>query len=517
MNKTGTGHSILYNVMAIIEKLDDQEVADFATFATTKRKKAKYHALFRHLIDKSKEGVTKEEIDAADVKRWAKGKGAYADLIENLYDKLLEFLGKQYAASAEATWYRHVNQLMDQAEALYKKGLRDHAKIALDQVTTIWEAKEEKNTYNWDATIARIALLRQKFAQGQRTDTIVWTEEMTVLADQLSHWSQFRVRKVSDVPPTEHELNREWRSETILLRLMQLHAQYFRDKKGELDGIRQSLNKPSGAALRSIALRRGIPVTEEQIASAQETALNGIESLFMRIYGYHRAVELGDDQSANDFLNFGNHYHYSGKHFYPAASMWVLLQFQSMRLAHHFKYGKVAEGATAKQAMNQFQTEMEKEFADLPLRLEVYQILIQCGNCQFGTALQMIQQLIETKKTKNAALGSLKMLELLALWETNDNDGWKKQEALPGFLSHKPGEEWVFPKAFAAFMLKAPRLDNETYRVANDMKKLQPEVAKLKEKARPYDPIHQLILWRIHGWESGEANRISRPLGLNFI
>ncbi len=516
MNKTKTGQSILFNVMAIIEKLDEQEVVDFATFATTKKRKAKYHALFRHLIDKSKKGITNEEIDESGVTDWAKG--GYSDLIENLYDKLLEFLGKQYATSTEATWYRQVNHLMDQAEALYRKGLRDHAKIALDRAVALFESKQDKHHYTWNATVGRLAFIRQKFAQGQRTDKIAWTEEMAAIVGHIADWERKRIRKVADVPPTEHEQNEAWRSETIFLRLMQLYGEHFKNGDEELGAISQSLSRPSRTTLLRLANRRGQPISEEQLESAQEATLSAIESVFMRIYGFNRAVELGDFQSANQFLNLNEHYHYSGRHFYPAASMWVLFQFQSIRLAHGFKYGKIADGATDKQALGQFQAEMEKEFSDLPIRLELYQILIQFGNCQFDKVIQMTKELMETKKAKNVALGPLKMLELLALWETTNVDCWKKQEALPGFFARKSGDEWAFPKAFAAFMLKAPRLDHEAYNVAREMKELKEDVAKLKAKAHPHDPVHQLILWRIHGWESGESNRREKfGMGWNSI
>lgn len=433
-------------------------------------------------------------------------KGSYSDMIDNLYAKLLEFLGKQHAESAEPKWYKLVNQLLDQAEALYKKGLQDHARIALDRAIAEWEGKAEKHHYNWDATTGRLAFIRQRFRQGQRTDKIEWTEEMTELVDHLAHLQLHRIRKISDVPPTEHEQNQAWRAETIFLRLTQLYAEHFMNSAGELQAIAQSLNRPSGASLLRLANRRGKPLTQEEFTSAQEAALSGIESAFMRIYGFHRAVALGDFQSAHQFLNLDDHRHHSGAHFYPAASMWVLYQFQSLRLGFGFKYGRPAEGATDKQLLGQFQAEMEAEFAQLPARLEMYQILVEFGNCQFEKALQMTRELMEVKKYKSVVIGPLKMLEVLALWELSHNDCWNKREALPGFFARKSGEEWAFPKAFAAFMLKAPRLKNESYSVARKMKELSEEVEKLRKKASPYNPVHQLILWRIHGWESGEAN-----------
>ncbi len=59
-------------------------------------------------------------------------------------------------------------------------------------------------------------------------------------------------------------------------------------------------------------------------------------------------------------------------------------------------------------------------------------------------------------------------------------------------------------------------------KVNQDGHSLEPDrradVKKLEAKANPHDPIHQLILWRIHGWQSGETNRRDRPiLGLNVM
>ncbi len=518
MNKTGTGHSILFNVMEIIEKLDESEVAAFSSFATSKRNKAKYHTLFRHLIDKSTKGITKDEIEESEVKAWAKGKGAYADLIENLYDKLLEFLGKQYVATTEATWYKKVNQLMDQSEALYAKGLRDQGKVALDRAAAVWESKEDKDHYTWKAATGRLAFLRHRYARAERSEKIVWMDEMLSVVDSLTEWERNRIRKVSDVPPSEQEQNEAWRAETIFVRLRQLYAEHFGDKDGELSEIFSSLHRPSGASLLIMAKKLGQTITKEQMESAQEKALNRIESIFMRIYGFKRAVELGEPVAAKQFLNLNENEHYSGRDFYPAASMWVLYQFRSLRLAHNFRFGKAAEGATDKPNPGQLQAEMEKEFSDLPLRLELYQILIQFGNCQFEKVIQMSKALMDAKKTKNAVIGPLKMLELLALWELSHETFWEKRESMESFFRKKSGEEWAFAKAFYQFMLNAPWLNRQPYQVANEMRERLADVKKLEEKASPYDPIHQLILWRIHGWQSGESNRRDRPmLGLNFM
>ncbi|MFM2375928.1 MAG: hypothetical protein RLZZ165_1025 [Bacteroidota bacterium] len=509
MNRTKTGHSILFDLMEIIEKLGEQEVKDFSAFATAKREKAKYHTLFRYLIDKTKQGITKDEIDENEVRKWANVKGSYSDMIGNLHTKLIEFLGRQYAATIEATWYKQVNQLMDQAEALYGKGLREHAKIALEKAVELWESKSEKYHYTWNATSGRLAFIRQRFKQGQQTDKIAWTDEMVAVVGQVASWCRDRIRNVADVPPAERERNEAWRAETIFLRLTQLYAEHFKDGKNELRAISERLDRPSSATLLRMANRQGVSISKEQLASAQETTLSDIESVFMRICGFNRAVELGDFESANQFLNLDGNCPISGMNFYPAASMWVLFQFQSMRLGFDFKYGRIAEGATDKQILGKFLAEMETEFSYLPIRLELYQILIHFGNCQFEKALQMTRDLMGVKKSKNVVIGPLKMLELLALWELNHTDCWDKREALTGFFARKSGDEWTFPKAFAAFMLKAPRLDEAAYRVAGEMKELKQDVEKLKKKASPCNPVHQLILWRVHGWESGETNRRS--------
>jgi hypothetical protein len=514
MNIRDTGNTMLFDTMTVIEKLDAADKKAFEKESNKKRENPLYWQLFLFLYKKHQSGVSPEELRIEDVKEWAEGKTKNVyDTIDLLYNELIQYIGKKFAKSEQATWHRQAHAMMDQVEGLYPLGLRKHAEIILKKLDAMFTENAPPFRYQWNETVSRLVMLRQSIAQRDTPDQIAWTNDMNRLARMLTESYHYGFRKLSEVKQEELEKNTKWQRETIFLRVIQLHAEFFRDKEKELQNIQSLIPRSAGRLLR--ALQRRDQAGKEVIRdkTAQEETLDHIESMLIRLYGYQRAIELAQPYKANDFLNFDDQNVISGTTFYPASSMWVLDQLQSLKLAHAIHYK--TQPPTVKSQLHGLQREMERKVTDLPLRLELYQILVLYGNGKFHEALDRIQKLLKAKK-ESTSFADLRMMEVLAMTDTNDKTRDQRADSLRSIAANKKEPEWVFVRAYAALMVKMWFIGHNSSSIVHNMKDLVSLTQPIKDMANPYDPVHQLILWRIHGWESGESSgKVEQLWGLD--
>ncbi len=512
MNIRDTGNTMLVDTMTVIEKLDATDRKDFEKESNRKRDNPLYWQLFLFLYKKHQSGVSKEELPIEDVKEWAEGKTKNVyDTIDLLYNELIQYVGKKFANSEQATWHRKANAMMDQIEGLYQIGLRKHADIILKKLDAMFIENAPPFRYQWNETVSRLVMLRQSIAQKDTPDQIAWTNEMNRLARMLTESYHHGFKKLSEVKQEELDKNTNWRRETIFLRVIQLHAEFFRDKAKELQNIRTLIQKSSGRNLRLLQRRDEKAQEEVRNKTAQEETLDDIETMLLRMVGYHRAIELGEPYRASEFLQFDEHSTVPAGTFYPAISMWVRLQLDYLKLAHLANHQREKDQSTPKLLLSELQRQMDQKMKELPMRLELYRAIVLFGNGKFHEALKQIQKLLKASKD-GVSFADLRMMEVLAMTETNHPEQNQRADSLKSIAANKKDPEWIFVRAFAALMVKIWRMEEESYMMAHNMRELAESTQTLRDLANPHDPVHQLILWRIHGWESGEASKVAKPL-----
>jgi hypothetical protein len=511
MNISETGHSILHNVMSIIDKLSPEECEAFKAASMEKRKQPKYYQLFQHLKTQSDAGTSAEEISENELRAWAERKTSltanYSDLIDNLQKKLLDFVGQRYAERQAASWYAEVNQLLDQADGLMEMGLRHHAKVLIEKALAIFEGKNWDYVHQWNTSIGRLCFVQSRYHQNGTENRIVWTDEMHELVNQLSLWEiPQKSRRMHDAKKQEGNAAQTWRVETIFLAIMRLMAQHFGDQKGELNAIRKQYQNPSSSTKLALNRTRRGHQFKEQPTSPQEEALNDIERVLLRLAAHHLAVQIADIDWTIDIEFIPNSIH-PGIHFYPAASMWAMYQFQTHQLAGQFALPRLEKDDSDHKVLSAWQAAMEKEINLLPLRLEFHQVLVMMGNCDFGNALTRIRELLQLKgKQRQAILPQLKLLELLAEFENGNPNHLEIGNNYSNYLFKKTGQEWEFHKAFSQLMQNAHLIDRLGQPATSTTKeRLAEVVAKVEASANRFDPAHQLVLWRIRSWASGEG------------
>ncbi len=489
--------------MEIIQRMDESSIGRFKKDSLEDRNQPAYIKLFQHLFRKIQAGAIAESVNESEIRKWAKEHAkSYDDLIANLHKRLLEFLGTEFAASQEEQWHRKMNQRLDQIEALLSMELYNHAFPMIEALEVDLQSRLPEYHGKWTYTLARFIFVKCRWQHSVQGVNLPWVNEIGDLIQSMSHSYATHSRKDSAVPKSEYETQQEWSGSAILLRLRYLHAEHYGDYNERIQSLESYLNAPTIRGFRETTRKQTQRNNEaSEIQPGYAEPLDFVEQFFLRLLVTEYACLHGDFQRAAQILKEPYEVP-AARVLYPACNLWATYQFYGRRAAYLFATAKEDQGLPLDQFLEYWEEVTLAQMEALPLRMEIHQILIQCGTGRFDLALERTRNLLDLKR-KHLANPDLRMIEVLARLETK-KECWEEAGKLLAAASKQQDAKWKFAKAFAKFMTRPPYLQHGSHSLIHDMKRKKEAVDEILQLADPSNPTHQLILWRIRRWQAGE-------------
>lgn len=500
MKTTKTGNSILQNIMEIIAAWEAENIQAFKNFSRRSNKNSipRYFRLLKKLFEETQSGVAADQLDQKGIKTWAekdkKITTSLNDLAQELYKKVLQFLAEQFKAKKEASWRIEIEKGLYEVQALMEGEHYSQAAAHL-----VFLQKKIPQSYShmiWDdiSMFTKMSMLTTGILRHteilERAEWDRFSEILFSLTQGIHHrWDEFG----------EFEKQRLKNSQVKLL----LYLIHTAEEKKEYENLKAYLDK---LQITRNQINKGLHQEDKQSGFHKPvlTKISQAEEVFWQLQKYLVSIKYGRLEDIQGQLRRFKSWEFEGFKTNIGIVAWLLVRMESLKYATLLNpqlFSTIEEKDLLQESRPLIENAYE-EIKDLPIRIEMNQIIHLCAIGDWNKAEPQILKVRQIKSIRSELRNQFKILEVWVKMQEKD----KLSTELANGLYHqiRKGSSLEFEKTLTLFFKKIAGYSNnfEAFkkRIISENEKI---ITTLKSLQDPNDPVHQLMMRWIHILEQG--------------